>query len=185
MLLRQGLLEGKSVALSGSVDTEVRDALRSLGAAVALPEADREVDGEADEEVDALVDAGVDGEVDALVHDAGATLEAHGLAVALEQTWSAIAEVGARRLIPAGRPGKIVLIAPRPDVGTYAVATRDALENLARTLSVEWARYAITTVAITPGASTTDEQLATVVCFLLSRAGDYFSGCRLELGVVG
>src|SRR5947209_1823363 len=110
MLLRQGLLEGKSVALSGSVDTEVRDALRSLGAAVALPEADREVDGEADEEVDALVDAGVDGEVDALVHDAGATLEAHGLAVALEQTWSAIAEVGARRLIPAGRPGKIVLI---------------------------------------------------------------------------
>jgi NAD(P)-dependent dehydrogenase (short-subunit alcohol dehydrogenase family) len=164
MLLRQGLLEGKSVAVSGSVDTAVRDALVSLGAAVAPPETDEEVD--------------------ALVHDAGAALQAYDLAAALEQAWSAIAEVAARRLIPAGRPGKVIVIAPRPDAGMYAAAARDALENLARTLSVEWARYAITTVAITPGPRTNDEQLATVVCFLLSRAGDYFSGCRLELGTV-
>jgi NAD(P)-dependent dehydrogenase (short-subunit alcohol dehydrogenase family) len=165
MLLRQGLLDGKSVAISGSVSTEVRDALLSLGAAAVSPDGDEQVD--------------------ALVHDAGAALHADGLAAALEQAWSAIAVLAARRLVPTGRPGKVVLIAPRPDAGTYAAAARDALENLARTLSVEWARYAITTVAITPGASTSDDQLATVVCFLLSRAGDYFSGCRLELGAVG
>ena len=163
--LREGLLEGKSVALSGSVGAEVRDSLHWLGAAVAPLDADEEAD--------------------ALVHDAGAALDTEGLAAALERSWSAIAEVAARRLIPQGRPGKIVLIAPRPDAGAYAGAARDALENLARTLSVEWARYAITTVAITPGSSTTDEQLAAVVCFLLSRGGDYFSGCRLELGAVG
>ena len=42
-------------------------------------------------------------------------------------------------LIPAGA-GKCVLIAPRPDRGPFAGAARAALENLARTLSVEWAR---------------------------------------------
>ena len=66
----------------------------------------------------------------------------------------------------------------------FAQASRAALENLARTLSVEWARYGITATAITPGAATTDEQLAELVCFLVSPAGDYFSGCRFSLGVI-
>jgi NAD(P)-dependent dehydrogenase (short-subunit alcohol dehydrogenase family) len=62
---------------------------------------------------------------------------------------------------------------------------RAGVENLARTLSVEWARHAVTVTAITPGTSTDESQLATVVAFLLSRAGDYFSGCRLDLGAAG
>ena len=86
-------------------------------------------------------------------------------------------------MIPAQRPGKVVLIAPRPDAGAFAQASRAALENLARTLSVEWARYGITATAITPGCATTAEQLAELVCFLVSPAGDYFSGCRFSLGV--
>lgn len=164
MLLRHGLLDGKSVAISGSVSAGVREAIRAVGAVIPPPDAEPEVD--------------------ALVHDAGGALAAFGLSAALEQAWTAICEVAARQLIPAGRPGKLVLLAPRPDGGEFAAAARDALENLARTLSVEWARYAITTVAIAPGTSTTEEELATLVCYLLSPAGDYFSGCRLELGAV-
>ena len=162
MFLRKGLLDGKSVAISGSVAPALRDELVALGAVIAPP-------GE---------------NVDALVHDAGEALTADGLSVALEQAWSSISEVAAGQLIPAGRAGKVVLIAPRPDVGDHASAARDALENLARTLSIEWARYGITAVAIAPASATTDQELATLVSFLLSRAGDYFSGCRLELGSV-
>ena len=60
-----------------------------------------------------------------------------------------------------------------------------ALENLARTLSVEWARYAITTVTIAPGSKTTEGELSELVCFLVSPGGEYLSGCLLELGAVG
>jgi hypothetical protein len=40
----------------------------------------------------------------------------------------------------------------------------------------------VSAVAIAPGARTADEQLAELVCFLVSPAGDYFSGCVFELG---
>jgi NAD(P)-dependent dehydrogenase (short-subunit alcohol dehydrogenase family) len=77
-----------------------------------------------------------------------------------------------------------VLISPAADAGPHAEAARAGLENLARTLSVEWARYGITVTAMAPGASTTEAELTDLVCFVLSRAGDYFSGCRFDLGAV-
>jgi NAD(P)-dependent dehydrogenase (short-subunit alcohol dehydrogenase family) len=77
-----------------------------------------------------------------------------------------------------------VLIAPAAGAGRYADATRAGLENLARTLSIEWARYGITVTAIAPGVATRDEDIALLVAFLLSPAGDYYSGCRFELGAV-
>jgi NAD(P)-dependent dehydrogenase (short-subunit alcohol dehydrogenase family) len=83
-------------------------------------------------------------------------------------------------LIPAGA-GKVLLIGPRPDGAQFAGAARAALENLARTLSVEWARYGVTAVAIAPGARSTADDLAELVCFLVSVAGEYFSGCEFEL----
>jgi NAD(P)-dependent dehydrogenase (short-subunit alcohol dehydrogenase family) len=46
---------------------------------------------------------------------------------------------------------------------------------------VEWARYGVTAVAIAPGARSTDDDLAELVCFLVSVAGEYFSGCEFEL----
>ena len=54
-----------------------------------------------------------------------------------------------RRVPAAGDAG-----ARAVDARTHARATRAGLENLARTTSIEWARYGITTVAITPGAGT-------------------------------
>ena len=47
---------------------------------------------------------------------------------------------------------------------------------------MEWARYGVTTVALAPGARTSDAELAELVSFLVSPAGEYFSGCVLELG---
>jgi NAD(P)-dependent dehydrogenase (short-subunit alcohol dehydrogenase family) len=85
--------------------------------------------------------------------------------------------------IPAARGGKVTLVAPAPDDGDPAAAgVRAAAENLARPLSIEWARRGIVTVAITPGVDTADTELAALVAYLVSPAGDYFSGCRLALG---
>ena len=125
------------------------------------------------------------GPVDAIVYDAAPAFGdgGHaGLRDASAHGWAAIRDVATDALIPR-KSGKVVLIAPRPDAGAFAGAARAALENLARTLSVEWARYGITTTVITPGNATTDDQIAQLVCFLVSPAGDYFSGCRLSLGV--
>jgi NAD(P)-dependent dehydrogenase (short-subunit alcohol dehydrogenase family) len=75
--------------------------------------------------------------------------------------------------IAAARGGKVVLVAPRDDA-----AQRAAHENLARTLSIEWSRYGITPTAILPGS---DADVAELVAFLASPAGDYYSGCTFTL----
>jgi len=122
---------------------------------------------------------------DAIVYDAGQAFGdggRDGLREASARGWTAIRDVATEALIPYER-GSVVVIAPRPNAGAFADAARAALESLARTLSVEWARYGITATVITPGTDTADEQIAELVCFLVSPAGDYFSGCRLSLGV--
>lgn len=78
----------------------------------------------------------------------------------------------------------IVLIAPPPGAA-HAEAARAGLENMARTLSIEWARRAIRPVAITPGTTTSPAEIAELVAFLASPAGAYYSGCRFDLGAAG
>lgn len=180
-MLRAGLLSGRMVTLAGDVDGVLRSALSSLGAelnAFPLGELD---DAQAEEWVRSRAP------VHALVAAVrGAELSAaEPLESALDRTWTAIHAVAAGALISQEQAGKIVLLGPAPDGGGQAPALRAAVENLARTLSVEWARYGVSVTALTPGKSTSAEQLATVVAFLLSPAGDYFSGCRLELGAIG
>ena len=68
---------------------------------------------------------------------------------------------------------------PAPRV--HAGAACAGLENLARTLSIEWARYAITLVTIAPGAQTSAGEVAAVTAFLASPAGAYYSGCLFDL----
>ena len=113
----------------------------------------------------------------------------------LDEAWQASHAVANAAFIDARRPGRIIYLAPRcqsltraaADAGAagagagHADAARAGLENLARTLSIEWARYAITTVALAPGPHTTPGELATVVAYLASPAGAYFSGCQLDL----
>jgi NAD(P)-dependent dehydrogenase (short-subunit alcohol dehydrogenase family) len=98
------------------------------------------------------------------------------LRVALDSTWSAIHAAFAPQ-----RTAKVVLVAPRPSAGEYAQALRAGLENLARTLSIEWSRYDVRTTAVLPGEQTTDGEAGELVAFLASPAGDYWSGCALTL----
>jgi NAD(P)-dependent dehydrogenase (short-subunit alcohol dehydrogenase family) len=179
-VLRAGLLDGRAVALAGGVTPAISRALSALGASV------HELDPALDE--DGARDwAGGVAPLHALVFDAAPAFadggQAH-LGAALEAAWVATRAVATGALIPAGA-GKVLLLAPRPAGASFAGAARAGLENLARTLSVEWARYGVTAVAIAPGARTSDDELAELVCYLVSVAGEYFSGCLFELGSDG
>jgi hypothetical protein len=117
--------------------------------------------------------------VDVVVWD-GASLA--GPRDVLDGAWLAL-RPEARAMIDSEAGGKLLLIAPRPsDAG--AGAARAGIENLARTLSVEWSRFGIRTAALLPGGGTAPEEVAELVAFLASRAGDYYSGCRFDLGSV-
>ncbi len=177
-MLRQGLLEGRAVALAGGVPPAVREALAALGARV------EELDAALDEDAARDWAAGFEG-MRALVYDARDVFASGGqdaLRRALERAWVAVRALATGALIPAGA-GKVVLIGPPPDAGTFATAVRAALENLARTMSVEWARFGVGAVAIAPGPQAADDDLAELVCFLVSPAGEYFTGCVFELGL--
>ena len=160
-LFRPGLLAERPVVLSGPPRPEIETALSALGART------RTVEIGPDETAPADL-----GEVDALVVDtaaafarAGATGDELGpLRAAADGAWLATRAVAnAAWIEPQNAGGKVVYVAPRPGDGPHAAAARAALENLARTLSIEWARYGIRTPTITPGAGTTDADVAAVV----------------------
>ena len=103
------------------------------------------------------------------------------LGAALAGVWTVVRVVAAERLLPAQAPTRVILLAAPGDGSALADAGRAALENLARTLSVEWARHQVTTVAVAPGAGSTPDEVATLVAYLASPAGAYYSGCQLDL----
>jgi hypothetical protein len=158
VILRPGLLEGVRLVVSGG---------GPLGAAV-------------EARCVALGASCAGGEADMLVWDgAAAYASASGVEAAraaLDGGWDAIRAVLRDGLL-------IVLLAPPPG-DAHAEAARAGLENMARTLSIEWARRGIRPVAIHPGAATSPAEVAELVAFLASPAGAYYSGCRFELGRV-
>jgi NAD(P)-dependent dehydrogenase (short-subunit alcohol dehydrogenase family) len=120
------------------------------------------------------------------------------LRACLDGAWEATRTVANAAFIEPGRPGRIVYLAPAcvaapapsPDrsspeapapAAQYCDAARAGVENLSRTLSIEWARYAITLVTIAPGEHTTPGEVAAVTAFLASPAGAYYSGCLFDL----
>jgi hypothetical protein len=155
-VLRDGVLAGTTVMVAGEGDlgVAVRDRAAALGAATG-------------------------GDPDVLVFDGSSPA---GMCEALDAAWDAIRPVAAETMIPR-EDGRIVLLAPRPG-DAVAAGTRAGLENLARTLSVEWARFQIRPVAILPGTATSPAEVAELVAFLASPAGEYYSGCAFELGAV-
>jgi NAD(P)-dependent dehydrogenase (short-subunit alcohol dehydrogenase family) len=164
-ILRPGLLHGRSVAFTGEVPAEVGELISQLGARV--------VPCDHTDEQRTLEWVRSVAPIDALVCGSGEL-------PTLDDTWVVIRAVADGALIPS-RAGAIVLLAPRRGAVAHGEAVGAALENLARTLSVEWARYGITTAAIAPGSNTGGEEIATLVAFLCSIAGAYFSGCRFAL----
>jgi citronellol/citronellal dehydrogenase len=175
-VLRPGVLDGVSVCVAGGGAT-VAARLGALGASVVALEADL-----GDEDAVAGAVAGL-GRVDVLVVDAAAPFAAAGagmagLRAAVDGGWNAVRAVvnagwvGDDGAVAAG--GKVVLLAPPADAGEHAAAVGAALENTARTLSVEWARFGVRVVAVRAGD---DAQRAELTAFLASPAGDYFTGC--------
>jgi NAD(P)-dependent dehydrogenase (short-subunit alcohol dehydrogenase family) len=181
MSLRADLLKGRRIAIGGDAERALTDALAGLGAELVRVPA--EGLGEDEERVGEW--AREHGPLDSLVYAAAfGSGGDRALVEALDRAWAAVREVAVGALIEPERPGKIVLIAPPADAGALAGAAAAGLENLARTLSVEWARYRVSAVMLARGTAT-PQQVATLVAFLVSEAGEYLNGCRLELGALG
>jgi len=194
-LLRPGLLEGVSLLLGGA-SRSGEDAPGSFANAA----------GAACEELGATVaawpgEAGVEiASVDVLVVDASGLYPHEGedeavggldtprdaLRVCLQSAWELTGEVVNTAFLPAARAGRIIYLAPAPGgepskLAQHADAARAGLENLARTLSIEWARHRITALTIAPGVETSAGEVAALTAYLASPAGAYFSGCLLDL----
>jgi citronellol/citronellal dehydrogenase len=128
----------------------------------------------------------------------------------LEGAWNVTGAVARKAMIPA-RSGKVVSVTLSPHHGlpgmAHSSAARAGVENLMRVLAVEWARYGIRLNAIAAGAIATDvflskypdgfadaaaaavplgrlgrpEEIAWLVAYLASPAGDYVSGTVLTV----
>lgn len=128
----------------------------------------------------------------------------------VEGTWLMTHAVATRAMIPGGG-GKIISITISPHHGlpgmAHSSAARAAVENLMRVLSIEWSRHQIKLNAIAAGQFGTDtlytkypqqivdtlastvplgrlgrpEEIASLVTWLASPAGDFVSGAVLTM----
>lgn len=164
-ILRPGVLDGVDVLTAGG-GAAAGARCDALGATTRVLDADLQ-----DEE--AVAAAVADLPCDVLICDArGAGSEIAPMREATDGAWNATRAVAnARWVTEPGAGGKVIYLA-----GTGATAA--ALENLARTLSIEWARFGITITAIVGGL---EPEAAELAAFLASPAGDYYSGCAFTL----
>jgi citronellol/citronellal dehydrogenase len=125
-------------------------------------------------------------------------------------TWLMSHAAATRAFIPAGG-GKILSITLSPHNGmpgmVHSGAARAAVENMMRTLAIEWSRFGITTCAIAAGQFATEtmltkyprevvanvarsiplgrtgrpEEVAWLLAYLASPAGDFYSGTTITL----
>ena len=176
-----------------------------------------------DEAVDAFVDGVLErhGRVDLLVNNAGGQFMSPAEAITpkgfrtvielnVQGTWQMTHAAATRAFIPQ-RAGKVVSVTLSPHHGmpgmVHSGAARAAVENMMRTLSVEWARFGVRLVAVAPGqfdtetlrtkypkvvvdnvAGTvplgrlgTEDEMAWLIAYLASPAGDFFSGCVITV----
>jgi NAD(P)-dependent dehydrogenase (short-subunit alcohol dehydrogenase family) len=209
-LLRPGLLDGVSVLCGGragdSLGLTIQSACAALGAQVSIVESiDARLPGGAGAAIDetsceAAMDSAVAvaltelGGIDLLVVGAGSMFIAQSvqdqqaicagarssLRACVQGAWNLTRAVVTLAFLPGGR-GRILYMAPTAAAGEHAGAARAGLENLARTLSIEWARHGIRALTIAPAEDTPEDELAALAAYLASPAGDYFSGCLLDL----
>lgn len=197
-LLRPGLLDGQVIAVagrSGGLGRAAAGVCGALGAHVEqmgdeghrLDLLDERATGEALAAI-----AAPEGRLDTVVIDAASAFalaaaqdevgEAEPLRIATTVAWAVARAAATRVMIDAPGGGKLVLLAPAPGAGRHAAAAWAGLENMARTLSIEWSRHQIRTTAVAPGERTGAQEMASLVAYLASPAGDYFSGCVFSLG---
>jgi citronellol/citronellal dehydrogenase len=129
----------------------------------------------------------------------------------VEGTWLVTHAVATKAMIPSGRGGKVFSVTLSPHNGmpgiAHSGAARAAVENLMRTLSVEWARFGIRLLALAAGQFETEtlltkypaaiveriahpiplgrmgteREFAWLIAYLASPAGDFFSGAVLTM----
>jgi citronellol/citronellal dehydrogenase len=176
-----------------------------------------------EDQVDELVDRVLErfGRIDLLVNNAGGQFLSPAeditpkgfrtvIRLNVEGTWLMTHAVATRAMIPAGR-GRVVSVSLSPHNGlpgmVHSAAARAAVENMMRTLSVEWARFGIRLNAIAAGQIATDtfmtkypqsvvemmsetipagrlgtaQEIAWLVAYLASPAGDFVSGTVLTV----
>ena len=175
------------------------------------------------EAVDSFIDGVVErhGRIDLLVNNAGGQFLSPAEAITpkgfrtvielnVQGTWQMTHAAAAKAFIPQ-ESGKVVSITVSPHMGfpgmVHTGAARAAVENMMRTLSVEWARFGIRLVAVAVGQFDTEtlrtkypkaivdnvaatvplgrlgreDEMAWLIAYLASPAGDFFSGCVMTI----
>jgi citronellol/citronellal dehydrogenase len=161
------------------------------------------------------------GRLDVLVNNAGGQFLSPAEAISpkgfrtvielnVQGTWQMTHAAAEKAFIPQ-RAGKVVSVTLSPHNGmpgmVHSGAARAAVENMMRTLSIEWARFNIKLCAVAAGQFDTEvvrtkypkqvsenvartiplqrlgapEELAWLVAYLASPAGDFLSGCVLTI----
>jgi citronellol/citronellal dehydrogenase len=161
------------------------------------------------------------GRLDVLVNNAGGqflapaeSISPKGFRTVIELnvmgTWLMSHAAATRAFVPQGG-GKILSVTLSPHNGmpgmVHSGAARAAVENMMRTLAIEWARFGITTCALAAGQFATEtlltkypqvvidnlersipvgragraEELAWLVAYLASPAGDFYSGTTITI----
>lgn len=128
----------------------------------------------------------------------------------VQGTWNMTHAAATRAFIPQER-GKVISITLSPHNGmpgmVHSGAARAAVENMMRGLSIEWSRFGIRCVAVAPGQIGTEtlmtkypremvetmdstiplgrlgrpEEVAWLIAYLASPAGDFFSGTTVTV----
>lgn len=128
----------------------------------------------------------------------------------VQGTWLMTHAAATKSMIPRGG-GKVLSVTLSPHHGmpgmAHSGAARAAVENMMRTLAVEWARFGVRTCALAAGQFATEammtkypqvvidnlersipigragrpEELAWLVAYLASPAGDFFSGTTITI----
>jgi citronellol/citronellal dehydrogenase len=99
-------------------------------------------------------------------------------------TWLMTHAAATKAFIPQGG-GKVLSTVMAPDDGSPAARRSEApgaaVENMMRTLSIEWARFEIRTCAVAASPSAATEKIAGLIAYLASPAGDFFSGAAITM----